>query len=179
MLRFTWVLSFLFLNLACTKDSAGTADGAEQADDDSGARAGDDNGTRADDDGGSEHDGAEPDNPEDNDGPFIDGGGCEVREQEFKQFLKANLECDDDADCTVIGDCGPNADFEAIRADAEEEGYELMQATCHQSYDGPTYDAVCKAGKCELQDEPNGCCGCPYRPGDAGIDGGVSAGDAG
>jgi hypothetical protein len=87
---------------------------------------------------------------------------CDYAQQVYEEFLAANDACSVDADCAVIGDCGPNADFAAIRADAAIEGRELQNARCGGAYDGPTYDAYCNAGTCALREQPPSTeYGCP------------------
>jgi hypothetical protein len=92
---------------------------------------------------------------------------CETAQQAFEGFVAANRSCSVSSDCTIIGDCSPNADFRAIRVDAAATGYALMVQRCASTSDGPTYAAICQDGECVLGAE-NGCCGCP---GDAGING--------
>ena len=95
-----------------------------------------------------------------------DGGGlsaCERAARVFRDFVADNGSCERSADCTIIGDCGPNADFTAINVAAE--GYALMGARCDATFDGPTFAARCEGGVGALGPE-NGCCGCPS---DAGL----------
>ena len=97
-----------------------------------------------------------------------DGGGlsaCERAARVFRDFVADNGICERSADCTIIGDCGPNADFTAINVAAAAEGYALMEARCDATFDGPTFAARCEGGVCALGPE-NGCCGCPS---DAGL----------
>lgn len=83
-------------------------------------------------------------------------------------YVVAHQNCERDSDCTIVGDCGPNADFTAISVGAEAEGMRLMTARCGGAYDGVVPSAVCNAGVCaENYDEPWGCCGC-QEPDDAG-----------
>jgi hypothetical protein len=103
--------------------------------------------------------------------PLPDASGppsCEQADQTFRDFLAANQSCSVSSDCTMIGDCGPNADFAAINVAAAAMGYALMEVRCPGLFDGPTFAAVCQDGQCILGPE-NGCCGCPS---DAGVDGG-------
>ncbi len=103
--------------------------------------------------------------------PRDDGATCEARSKAYKDFLAAHRACSVDPDCTVIGDCGPNADFAAVRSDSSTEARALQQARCGGASDGPVYRAVCRAGQCELEMRTDTCCGCP--PSDAGVgDGG-------
>lgn len=97
-----------------------------------------------------------------------DAGTCEERSQVFEQFLADHQDCNEDTECTSIGDCGPNADFAAVRLDAAEVASGLQQARCASTYDGLTYGAVCVENKCVLDDVPDGCCGC--APSDSGPD---------
>jgi hypothetical protein len=98
-----------------------------------------------------------------------DANVCAQRSASFTDFVAAHSACTSNTDCTVIGDCGPNADFRAIRVDASAQGLELMKARCHGPYDGPLFDAVCINFACGLQRRTGACCGCP--PNDAGPDG--------
>lgn len=94
---------------------------------------------------------------------------CAVSSKRFEAFVESSLDCTEDADCTIIGDCGPNADFTAIRKDASERGTELMELRCSEIYDGVVHGAGCVAGRCTLTDEEIGCCGCSIEgPPDAG-----------
>lgn len=97
----------------------------------------------------------------DADGPSV----CEQADQTFRDFVAVNRTCNVSADCAVIGDCGPNADFEAINAAAAAMGYALMGQRCPAAFDGFTFAALCQDGQCVLGPE-NGCCGCPS---DAGV----------
>lgn len=92
---------------------------------------------------------------------------CEQAYVAFSEFLEQHQSCDTDDECAVIGDCGPNADFTAIRADAAEQGYALMSARCAGAYDGPVYFARCTDGMCALELNDATCCGCD--DGDAGL----------
>lgn len=67
-----------------------------------------------------------------------DGPACEQAERAFSEFVANNGSCELSSDCTVIGDCGPNADFTAVVA-AAAEGYALMAARCDGSFDGLTF----------------------------------------
>jgi len=98
-----------------------------------------------------------------------DASACAQRNASFTDFVAAHSACTSKTDCTVIGDCGPNADFRAIRVDASAQGLELMRARCEGAYDGPLFDAVCVNRACALQLRMGECCGCP--PNDAGPDG--------
>lgn len=103
--------------------------------------------------------------------PDGDGGSCEARSEAFEEFVAEHRACTADPDCEVIGDCGPNADFRAVRADSANEARALQVARCGQTFDGPVYRAVCTSGQCSLQMRTDTCCGCV--PEDAGIgDGG-------
>lgn len=95
-----------------------------------------------------------------------DPGNCELSREAFASFLAANRDCDEDSDCRVIGDCGPNADWRAINAAAAEEGYALMLARCSAgTFDGPEYAPRCDDGQCVLGEQSGVC----------GNDGGVAA----
>lgn len=97
---------------------------------------------------------------------------CDYLQQVYKDFLAAHDACSVDADCDVIGDCGPHADFAAIRADAAIEGRKLQLARCGSVYHGPTYEAYCNAGTCALWERPPSTqYGCPpLWDEDAGIE---------
>jgi len=95
--------------------------------------------------------------------------GCMNANAAFSAFVAANRSCQQNDDCTIIGDCGPNADFTAIRWEAASEGMRLMAARCEGAWDGPFFRAVCNAGSCTAVevDISEGCCGCQL-PEDAG-----------
>lgn len=87
---------------------------------------------------------------------------CTRSETAFEDFVAANLSCNSDEDCKIIGDCGPNSDFRAVRASAADEAYRLAQERCSESWDGPVYTTRCVAGQCTLEMLPEDmCCGCP------------------
>jgi hypothetical protein len=94
---------------------------------------------------------------------------CARNNRAFTHFLSENLGCSEDSDCTMIGDCEPNADWRAINVTAAGMGYALMLERCAGTSDGPTYAARCQNGQC-VEGEQNGCCGCGLI--DAGVDGG-------
>jgi hypothetical protein len=112
-----------------------------------------------------------------------DPANCELSRQAFASFLAANRDCDEDSDCSVIGDCGPNADWRAVNAEAAAEGYALMQARCSAgTFDGPEYAARCDDGQCVLGEEVGVCGGPPDDGGvsaDASSSSDASAGDGG
>lgn len=90
-----------------------------------------------------------------------DGGHC-TDPAAFQAFVAAHASCEKDSDCAVVGDCGPNADFTAVRADVADEAYLLMERRCNGGgWDGPTYDPICRTGKCDLVPQTWTCCGCP------------------
>jgi hypothetical protein len=113
-------------------------------------------------DGGtsSQHDTASSQQPSAGSSGDPDAGACEGKSASFDAFVADHESCANDDDCRVIGDCGPNADFVSVRADAADEAYRLMQARCVGTYDGPIYDAVCTAGRCDMVQNPTDCCGC-------------------
>jgi hypothetical protein len=94
---------------------------------------------------------------------------CEAAGQEFAKFVAGHRSCESHDDCTVIGDCGPNADFTAVRVDAAAQASLLMNARCATAFDGPVYDAVCADGVCGLVEVAGECCGCPPAGVDAGF----------
>jgi hypothetical protein len=103
----------------------------------------------------------------------IDGAlSCDDGWHAFDTYVMQHSSCSGDADCTVIGDCGPNADFRAVRTDVAEQAYEMMQARCTTAWDGPIFVARCESGMCVLEEDPSGCCGCPPTE-DAGVDAGL------
>ncbi|MET0342649.1 MAG: hypothetical protein ABW252_16710 [Polyangiales bacterium] len=73
---------------------------------------------------------------------------CEERAAFFASFVATHQDCTVDADCAIIGSCS-DANFRSIRRDAAEQGAYLMQRDCETAFDGPTYNAVCVANKCE------------------------------
>lgn len=85
----------------------------------------------------------------------------------FVAFVAGHRDCQEDVDCTIIGDCGPNADFTAVTLSAASEGVRLMQARCATAWDGTFFRAVCNAGTCTAVELDAGCCGC-QPPEDAG-----------
>lgn len=96
---------------------------------------------------------------------------CAERSKAFTDYVRAHRSCTVAADCVVIGDCGPNADFTAVRADSEAEARSLQLARCSGVHDGPIYDAVCVENVCALEMRTDTCCGC--APSDASVgDGG-------
>jgi len=107
-------------------------------------------------------------------GPSVSGSGsldeqCAEANRAFTEFVAAHRACTKADDCVVIGDCGPNADFKAVQASVELEARALQQArSCGGAYDGPMFDAVCRAGKCDLQMRTDVCCGCQPRDMDGG-----------
>ncbi|RLB57468.1 MAG: hypothetical protein DRJ42_00025 [Deltaproteobacteria bacterium] len=112
----------------------------------------------------------------------VDSSGemCDEANDAFTSFVAANRACDTAGDCVIIGDCGPNADFTAIRREAAEEGRRLMSMRCYGTFDGPTYSAGCEGGACVTV--PTGMyCGmaAPIDSGmdaDAGVDGSLDSG---
>jgi hypothetical protein len=79
----------------------------------------------------------------------------------FESFRLAHASCERDEDCTVVGDCGPHANFSPVRVDASEEAYELKQEVCDWTFDGVVPNAVCRDRTCVLGEGMLGCCGCP------------------
>ena len=79
----------------------------------------------------------------------------------FESFRSAHASCERDEDCTVVGDCGPHANFSPVRIDAAEEAYELKQQVCDWAHDGIVPNAVCVDRTCVLGEGELGCCGCP------------------
>lgn len=102
----------------------------------------------------------ETDEGEDDAGEGDTGDGCEAASEAFEAYVAANGACEEDTDCVIIGDCGPNADFRAIARGASAEGTRLMGARCEGNYDGPTYRAVCDEGTCRAGLD-GGFCGAP------------------
>jgi hypothetical protein len=93
---------------------------------------------------------------------------CMRADEAFQSFLTQHQNCEHDTDCAIIGDCSPNADFRSINASYADQGYELMQARCTATYDGPVYNPRCVEGRCDMQEDPHTCCGCPADGEDAG-----------
>ena len=89
-----------------------------------------------------------------------DADSCEQRRQAYLEFLAANQDCEKDEDCAVIGDCGPNADFDSVRVDAAAQARELQLQRCASAWDGPMFLPVCRAGRCDLEERHDTCCGC-------------------
>lgn len=99
------------------------------------------------------------------------GTTCEARAQAYEDFVAAHRSCSLDADCVVVGDCGPNADFASVRADSATEARTLQVARCSGTHDGPVYRAVCQAGTCGLEMRTDVSCGGPLSDASVG-DGG-------
>ncbi len=93
---------------------------------------------------------------------------CDELVQAVVRFVDEHDTCSADTDCTVVGDCGPNADFVAVNARFATQAYAMQSARCASSatYDGPLYATRCERGACVLVDTDS-CCGCPA------IDGGL------
>ena len=93
---------------------------------------------------------------------------CAARAQAFIRFVDEHAACSADSDCTVVGDCGPNADFVAVNVDFASEAYGMQTARCSSSstWDGPLFGTRCERGACVLVDT-DACCGCPLP--DAGL----------
>jgi hypothetical protein len=97
----------------------------------------------------------------------IDSGArCEAKAKAFSDFVAAHRSCSRSEQCTVIGDCGPNADFAAVQAEHAYEAYALQKARCEATWDGPLFSAKCVDGECVLEERVDECCGCSH--GDAG-----------
>jgi hypothetical protein len=142
-----------------TDDSAGEdgADGDVAGDDGSDADVTSDDAPSVDDDPVAGDDGS-PD-----DGGDGADAGCVLAEQTFQAFVAEHRSCEHDEDCAPVGDCGPNADFTAVRADAAKEAYSLMSQRCSGTFDGPIYGAICADGVCAIGEEEVDCCGCPEK----------------
>jgi hypothetical protein len=91
------------------------------------------------------------------DDPGDDAGMCEEASQAFRSFVEAHRSCVSGSECTIIGDCGSNPDFTAIRRDSAEEGRRLMQARCYGGSDGPLYSAACEEGQCVARTNGSYC----------------------
>lgn len=85
---------------------------------------------------------------------------CEQRRADYYAFLAKHRACESDEDCAVVGDCGPHADFDPVRADALEEAAQRKMTLCDGAYDGPTFEPICRANECELKMRTDTCCGC-------------------
>ena len=87
---------------------------------------------------------------------------CEQKSAAFQDFVASHRDCSADSDCRVIGDCGPDADFTSVRADAADEAYRLMRDRCDGAFDGPVYIPRCIFGQCGEEEDrrPGRCCGC-------------------
>lgn len=97
-----------------------------------------------------------------------DGGPlyCSLIEQAFESFVALNRGCNQDEDCTIIGDCGPNVDWRAVNITAEERGYALMEQRCSLvGWDGPIYGAICEQGQCAIGTQHIATCGAPSADG--------------
>jgi hypothetical protein len=85
---------------------------------------------------------------------------CKQRGMDYDDFLDQHSSCESDEDCAVVGNCGPHASFDAVRADAVEEAMLRKLKLCENTYDGPVFKPVCRANKCEMSAIMQGCCGC-------------------
>jgi len=92
---------------------------------------------------------------------------CEQRREDYEAFLGKHSACERDDDCAVVGNCGPNADFDAVRAEVQEEAMERKVMLCERTHDGPVFEPVCRAKTCELKMRTDTCCGCPPDAGDS------------
>jgi hypothetical protein len=116
------------------------------------------------------------------DGSAGDGGApdsalhpCELHAAKLADFVEAHRSCVRDDDCVIVGDCN-HADFPSVSRAFEAEATALVldDAQCG-AHDGPTYNAVCRAGVCDRIRSHQSCgqvppTECPgeletYRPG--------------
>jgi hypothetical protein len=95
-----------------------------------------------------------------------EAAACESKATAFRDFVATHGDCTSDSECAVVGDCGPNADFAAVRAESAAMAYTLQVARCAGTWDGPLFDARCSAGECTLVERTDACCGC--APSDGG-----------
>jgi hypothetical protein len=93
---------------------------------------------------------------------------CDSKASAFRDFVASHGDCTRDDECAVVGDCGPNADFEAVRAENAEMAYSLQVARCERTWDGPMFNAACSGGRCTLVQRTDTCCGCAPRDSGAG-----------
>lgn len=87
---------------------------------------------------------------------------CSAWRDKIGDFVDAHARCSVDADCTIVGDCG-HADFVSVATGAAEEARELVLGNPCATSDGPTYNAVCKAGRCSRVRGTAVCGGVPVR----------------
>lgn len=86
---------------------------------------------------------------------------CAQRRQDYLAFLDKHSACKRDDECAMVGDCGPHADFDAVRADARDEAMRRKVGLCEGAFDGPIFEPVCRSNKCALKMRTDTCCGCP------------------
>lgn len=92
---------------------------------------------------------------------------CSAWSDKIGDFVDAHAGCSFDADCTIVGDCS-HADFVSVATSAAEAAKELVLENPCASSDGPTYNAVCKAGRCSRVRATAVCGGVPVRECPAG-----------
>jgi hypothetical protein len=95
-----------------------------------------------------------------------DAGTCGAASKQLADFIAAHRSCSVDSDCAIVGDCS-HADFQAVQRAHRDEAQSLALQTCG-SVDGPTYNAVCKAGQCERLRSVAWCGGAPQTECPAG-----------
>jgi len=176
VLGFTLLLG-LALGAGCARDVTPRDEPADKGTGDDGQESTDDVSMRDDSSSSDQSTGSDEqvfhDNPGDSDGDEGSDGtgddgddtegdaGCAAAQKTFEEFVASHLSCEGDEDCAIIGDCGPHAEFVAVRADVAGEAYTLMEATCSGAFDGPVYDPVCVEGTCQREQRTDTCCGCP------------------
>jgi hypothetical protein len=91
---------------------------------------------------------------------------CEAAGKKLSDFISQHRSCSIDSDCAIVGDCS-HADFMAIERAHLEEATRLSLQTCG-AQDGPTYNAVCNANKCDIIRSVAYCGGVPQSECPAG-----------
>jgi hypothetical protein len=98
---------------------------------------------------------------------------CGAAGAKLSKFIASHNRCSSDSDCAIVGDCS-HAGFDSVAREFQPEAQRLSMASC-SVFDGPTYNAVCKQGKCATLRSVAQCGGAPqqecpsgsqrYRPG--------------
>lgn len=94
---------------------------------------------------------------------FVDVCGREAAAQAELLSRARAVSCARDQDCTLIGSCDEGFGFVAVPLAFAAETQALMDATECDSFDGPSYRAVCEDNRCVAR-ENGGVCGSDEPP---------------